>query len=68
MKLHERIRPDDPPRTGIVVTGPGGKPVLVIDGVRFAVHDRRLRELEVLSATDHERNLLKQQGYRIYRL
>lgn len=68
MKLHVRTRPDDPPKNGIVVTGPGSKPVLVIDGVRFAVHDRRLRELEVLSATDHERALLKQQGYRIFRL
>lgn len=68
MKLHVRTRPDDPPRNGIVVTGPGGKPVLVIEGDRFPVHDRRLRELEVLSATDRERDLLKKQGYRIFRL
>jgi hypothetical protein len=68
MKLHVRTRPDDPPRNGIVVTGPGGKPVLVIDGTHFPVHDRRLRELQVLSATEHERHVLKQQGYRIFRL
>lgn len=42
--------------------------MLVIDGAHFDVHDRRLRELEVVAATDHERNLLKQQGYRIFRL
>lgn len=68
MKLHVRTRPEDPPLTGIVVTGPGGKPVLLIGGERFPVHDRRLREMEVLSATDQERHLLKQQGYRIHRM
>lgn len=68
MKIQVRTRPDAPPATGIVVTGPGGNPVLVIEGTQYDVHDRRLRELEVLSATDHERNLLKKQGYRIFRL
>ncbi|MBY0276100.1 hypothetical protein K2Z84_12210 [Candidatus Binatia bacterium] len=68
MKIQVRTRPDAPPVTGIVVTGPGGQPMLVVDGTQYAVHDRRLRELEVVSATDHERNLLKQQGYRIFRL
>lgn len=68
MKIQVRTRPDSPPVTGIVVTGAGGHPVLVIDGTEYGVHDRRLREIEVLSATDHERNLLKKQGYRIFRL
>lgn len=68
MRIHLRTRPDDAPRTSLVVTGPDGKTVLLIDGTHYLVHDRRLRELEVLSATEHERGALKAQGYRIHRL
>jgi hypothetical protein len=68
MKVRVRTRPDELPRTGIVVSSSLGASVLVIDGSSFVVHDRRLRELEVVSASDHERSVLKKQGYRIFGL
>jgi len=68
MKLQLRAQPDDPPKTGTIVTGPNGNPLLLIDGVEHTTHDRRLRDFEVRSAIDRERESLRKQGYRILNL
>ena len=47
------------------MTAPRGSPLLLVDGEEYGTHDRRLRDLEVVSATERERETLRKQGYRI---
>ena len=65
MKLQARATPDAPPKSAAIVTGPNGSHLLLIDGSEHGVHDRRLRDLEVVAATEREREMLRRQGYRI---
>ena len=64
MKLQVRATPDVPPKSGTIVTIPNGH-LLLVEGEEYGTHDRRLRELEVVSATDRERDTLRKKGYRI---
>lgn len=64
MKLQVRATPESPPKSATIVTGPSGH-LLLIEGEEHGPHDRRLRELEVVSATDRERDSLRKKGYRI---
>ena len=68
MKLQVRATPEDPPKSGAIVTGPHGHHLLLIDGSEYTVHDRRLREFQVVAASDRERDMLRKQGYRIFGL
>lgn len=65
MKLQLRETPEAPPKSATIVTAPSGSPLLLVDGEEYGTHDRRLRDLEVVSATERERETLRKQGYRI---
>jgi hypothetical protein len=65
MKLQLRETPDAPPKSATILTAPNGSPLLLVDGEEYGTHDRRLRDLEVVSATERERETLRKQGYRI---
>lgn len=68
MKLQVRATPEVSPKSGAIVTGSHGHHVLLIDGSEYVVHDRRLRDFEVVAASDRERDMLRKQGYRIFGL